>query len=299
MPRQSNGTDVQPANTSAVSSTTISSSAFNTLITDIYTEITNSLDRGGRSAMTANLPMGGNKITGGADPTVATDFATKNYTDTLTASFFSTGDVKFTIKTAADTGWVLFDDGTIGSATSGATSYANVLAQPLFNLIFNNISDTWAPILTSGGGATTRAAQTNAATAWAANCRISLPKALGRALAVAGSGSGLTARSVGQALGEETHLLAASEIPAIVASNPSTVNGTFTSTQTNVAQGAVNQAVQSGVGGTGFSGSPTSTAITGVTTHAIGGIVTQSTNTGGQAHNTMQPTLFLNSMIKL
>src|SRR5258708_7301291 len=114
LPRQSNGNYIAPANTAAVSGQTISSTAFNTLETDIGTEITNSVDRGGRSAMQANLPMGANKITGMADPTVATDAATKNYIDTLIASFFSTGDAKLTFKTAADTGWVLANDGTIG-----------------------------------------------------------------------------------------------------------------------------------------------------------------------------------------
>lgn len=79
MPRQANGTYQQPANTSAVSNATIGSSANNTLITDIGTELTNSLDRAGRSSMTAALPMGGNKITGMADPVATTDAATKNY----------------------------------------------------------------------------------------------------------------------------------------------------------------------------------------------------------------------------
>lgn len=83
MARQANGTYIQPANTAAVSGQTISSTAFNTLITDVGTEITNSLDRQGRSAMQAALPMGNNKITGLATPTAATDAATKAYVDTV------------------------------------------------------------------------------------------------------------------------------------------------------------------------------------------------------------------------
>ncbi|MET3225716.1 hypothetical protein ABIE85_001457 [Bradyrhizobium diazoefficiens] len=158
--------------------------------------------------------MGANKITGMADPTVSTDAATKNYVDTTTAAFFSTGDVKLTLKTAADSGWVLFDDGTFGSASSGSSSRANADTQALFTLFFNNFTDANAPLLTSGGGATTRAGQVSAANAWAANCRMSLPKTLGRALGIAGSGSGLTSRALGVAVGEETHLLATSEIPA-------------------------------------------------------------------------------------
>jgi hypothetical protein len=64
MPRNSSGVYSAPANTAAVSGQTISSTAYNTLETDIGTELTNSLDRGGRSAMTAALPMGNQKITG-------------------------------------------------------------------------------------------------------------------------------------------------------------------------------------------------------------------------------------------
>src|SRR5258708_1944894 len=168
LPRQSNGNYIAPANTAAVSGQTISSTAFNTLETDIGTEITNSVDRGGRSAMTAALPMGGQKIIGMADPTVATDATTKAYVDALIAALYSTGDIKLTLKTAPDSGWLMFDDGTFGSATSGSSNSNSAANQALFTLLFNNIADAWAPILTSGGGATTRAAQTNAASAWAA-----------------------------------------------------------------------------------------------------------------------------------
>ena len=75
MPRQANGLDLQPANTAAVSGQTVSSTAFNTLVTDVYNEITNSVDRLGRSAMQANLPMGGFVITGAGTPVNPTDAA--------------------------------------------------------------------------------------------------------------------------------------------------------------------------------------------------------------------------------
>jgi hypothetical protein len=295
VPRQSTGADIQPANTAAVSSTQISSTAFNTLVTDIYTEITNSLDRGGRSAMTAPLPMGGNKITGMADPTVATDASTKNYVDTRTAAFFSTGDVKFSIKSAADPGWVACNDGTIGNTGSGGTTLADPSTQALFTLVFNNITDTWAPILTSGGGATTRAAQTNAATAWAANCAISLPKALGRALAIAGGGSALTLRALGQNLGEETHLLSASEIPSITSSG--NVSIAVTSNSAIYPSGQVTTS-NPGTGGPQLypAGGLTGQSIA---SSGVNNISVTSNNTGGAGHNNMQPSIFLNAMMKL
>ena len=125
---------------------------------------------------------------------------------------FTTGDVKLSYKTTADAGFIPMNDGTVGSATSGST-YANPNAQPLFSLMFNNIVDTWAPLFTSGGASTNRAAfGNNPTTAWAANARLTLPKALGRALAGAGAGAGLTARALGSIFGEETHTMTLAEL---------------------------------------------------------------------------------------
>lgn len=254
--------------------------------------------------MTAALPMGSQKITGMADPTLSTDGATKNYVDTITAAFFSTGDVKLTLKTSADSGWVLFDDGTIGSATSGATSYANALAQPLFNLFFTNMTDANAPILTSGGGATTRAAQVSAANAWAANCRISLPKTLGRALAVGGSGSGLSARALGQTVGEENHALVVAEIPPVTSSSGSAVavSPTGNNNPAGVPPGSAITNLQVSNSGVGSNWVPTvGSAVWGSILNYItnAAVSVTSSSTSGTAHNTMQPTVFLNCMIKL
>jgi microcystin-dependent protein len=299
MPRQANGTYVQPANTAAVSGQPISSTAFNTLETDIGTEITNSLDRLGRSAMQAPLPMGGNKITGMADPTVSTDAVTKNYADTQVATFFSTGDVKLTLKTAADTGWLLFDDGTFGSASSGGSNRANNDTQALFTLLYNApFTDANVPILTSGGGATTRVAQGSASAAWAANCRMSLPKTLGRALAVAGSGAGLTSYIMGQTTGENTHTLALTEIPAGIQSVNVAGFGVTVTSNAVIATGATGENTGGGQFGfnipSGFNQQVTSSG--GV---AAGNVFSSSDNTGGGAHNNMQPTTFLNAMVKL
>lgn len=303
MARQSNGNYLQPANTAAISSQSISSTAFNALITDIGTEITNSVDRGGRSAMTAALPMGGQKITGMADPAASTDGATKNYVDTTTAAFFSTGDVKLTIKTVADAGWVLltspsFGNGTIGSSGSGANLRANADTQALFNLVFNNYSDANAPLLTSGGAATTRAAQTNAATAWAANCRIQIGFFAGRALGIAGNPPDLPSnRNLGDHPGEETHTLTLTEIPTgITSSGTNTIN--VNSSQFTGVGGSI---FSSNAGsGTGFSfylpGGAALNVLPSTGNNAIG---VASNNTSGGAHNNMQPTSFINAMIKL
>lgn len=82
MSRQANGTYVAPANTAAVSGGVISSTAYNTLQSDVGNELTNSLDRQGRGAMLADLDAGGNRVKNVATPAISTDAATKGYIDT-------------------------------------------------------------------------------------------------------------------------------------------------------------------------------------------------------------------------
>lgn len=198
--------------------------------------------------------------------TNSTQLATTAYADAAVAAQGGVPSctIVFTILTSSPTGWLIFADQTIGDASSGAT-YANVAALAVFTALFNNASDANCPILTSSGAATTRVAQTNAATAWANHCRMTMPATLGRALAVAGSGAGLTTRAMAQAVGEETHVLTVPEIPAhhhsYIGPGSSTPNTTGSSSNTS-------------------------------------NIDTDDTG-GGLAHNNMQPTTFLNAMVKL
>ena len=179
-------------------------------------------------------------------------------------SAFSTGDVKLTFKVAADAGWVMMNDGTIGSASSGATTRANADCQNLITLLWNDVSNGYCPV--SGGRGASAAAD------WAANKTIQLPLALGRALAVAGAGSGLTSYALGQTTGENTHTLTQAEMPGHSHSvgNQSSLT-VDTGAWCGITQGT---AAASGGGSTGSAGS-------------------------GGAHNNMQPTSFLNVMIKL
>jgi microcystin-dependent protein len=205
-----------------------------------------------------------------------------------------TGDVKPTLKTVADPGWLMFNDSTFGSAGSGAAS-ASAANQSLFLLLFANISDTAAPLLTSGGAGTTRAAQGTAAQAWAANCRMTLPLTLGRALAVAGTGGGLTARALGATFGEETHLLATTELPAHSHANTLTDPGHSHSTSTPIPGGGSTFDTwnTSTVGTNATAGAPnTSGNTTGITINNVNA-------GGGGAHNNIQPSTYMNMMVKL
>lgn len=94
---------------------------------------------------------------------------------------FRTGDAKLTYDDTADPGWIRANDTTIGNASSGATGRANADTEALFTLLWNKIANQWAPV-SSGRGA-------SAAADYAANKTLALSKSLGRALAVAGTGS--------------------------------------------------------------------------------------------------------------
>ena len=203
----------------------------------------------------------------GADGTVLTADSTATEGMSWQASGFTTGDVKLTLKTAADTGWVLMDDKTIGDASSAATGRANADTEALFTLLWNNTADADCAVSTGRGA--------SAAADFAAHKTIVLPKTLGRALAVYGSGSGLTTRALAAATGAETHQIAQNELPNV------TVNyDKPNATSNTVGQGTGN--IDNA--GTGF----TSTA-----TSSINGGVAQQNMT------IVQPTVFLNVMIKL
>ena len=197
-----------------------------------------------------------------------------------------TGTVWLTIASSPPSGWLMFDDGTFGSASSGSSNSNSVANQALFNILFAApFTDATAPMLTSTGSATTRAAQGTAAAAWAANCRMSLPKTLGRALAIAGSGSGLTARTMGQTVGTETDTLATANLP------PYTPAGSVTSTVNQSVTGNSNQLAGNG----SFSSAFINSAIVPTVTSTFTGTAQGGTST---PFSNMQPTSFLNAFVK-
>ncbi len=175
---------------------------------------------------------------------------------------FSTGDVKFTYKTVADPTWIIINDGSIGASGSGATTRANNDTKALFKLIHENIPDAWAPV--SGGRGTSE-------DDFLASKTLTLPKALGRAFAVAGTGASLSARELGEFLGEEEHELTVAELAEHTHPAPGSL--TF---GTDVTGGA----------GVYLSADLTNNGTSGDTGE-------------GEGHNTMQPTTFINAMIKL
>lgn len=178
---------------------------------------------------------------------------------------FTTGDVKLTYKTTADSGYVMADDGSIGNASSGASNRANADTEDLYTLFWDNMTDSECPV-SSGRGA-------NAAADFAANKTLTIPLTLGRALAIAGTGSGLTARTLGDTVGEEDHTPTEAETAAHTHTER---KSSTTATTPGSYMRSTNDPVSEG-------NSSTNTASTGSST----------------AFNVMQPTSFINIMVKL
>lgn len=298
---------------------TVTASGHNQNFTDIANELTNSVAADGQTTMTGPLKaasgsvsapgvafgsdtdtgmyrIGANNLGISAGGTKIIDVASTGATVTGTldatavkiggGNVWSTGDVKLTLKTSADTGWVMMNDGTIGNASSSATTRANADTETLFILLWTNCSDSYCAV--SGGRGASAAAD------YAANKTIALSKVLGRALAIAGSGSGLTARTLGQTVGAETATIAQANLPNVTLTTNITDSRTWyidsaqapSSINTGGAGGAVNY----------FRHNPPNTY-----SISVSGSISASTPLGGSgtALSIVDPTTFLNAMIKL
>lgn len=160
------------------------------------------------------------------------------------------------------TGWVMASGLTIGDASSSATGRANADVANLFTLLYNSLSDTYAPV---SGGRTG-----NAAADFAAHKTITLPDCRGRV--VAGYLAASAFSVLGLTLGEETHTLSTSEL----AQHTHGVPDLSLATNMETTGGA--------------------TAATGYTT--VGGTTTANEG-GGSPHNNIQPSIVSNKIIKL
>lgn len=195
------------------------------------------------------------------------DFDTYDQINSITQTP-RTGDIKPSFLGSSPQGWIALNDGSIGSVASAATTRANIDTFFLFKTIWDAVSNTYAPTQDNTGTPVARGA--SAVADFAADRRIVLPRSLGRVLGGAGAGSGLTARSDGEWLGAETHLIDANELPAHTHAAPP---GNFIT------------GVVGGIFGVGALGSLA--AATGVNT------------TLANPMTIMQPTLFANMFIKL
>lgn len=94
-----------------------------------------------------------------------------------------TGDIRTGMNNFSPYGWVPMNDGTIGDASSNATTRANIDTFPLFNLIWTMMqgaNEIYAPMYTSAGALVS---YNTAILDFAAHRQISLTKSLGNVLA--------------------------------------------------------------------------------------------------------------------
>ena len=102
MSRNGTGTYTLPAGNPVVTGTTISSTWANTSLSDIATALTQSLAKDGQTVPTANIPLGGFKITGLGAPTVAGDALA--YGSSLGAVTATTGTFSGNVQMASANG---------------------------------------------------------------------------------------------------------------------------------------------------------------------------------------------------
>lgn len=189
-----------------------------------------------------------------------------------------TGSVFDYVGTTAPTGYVLLSGRTIGSGSSGATERANSDTQTLFELLWNSMTNTEAPV--SGGRGASAAAD------FSANKTITLPDARGRVIAgkdnmggttasrLTSGGSGITGTTLGTSGGVQTHTLTAGE--SGLPSHSHSINGSvYTAGGSTIVGGGGTEAFTGGVIGNAGPSSASS------------------------AHQNTQPTLVLNKIIKL
>lgn len=252
------------------------------------------------------LPRAGGAMTGplalAGPPVESLDAATKQYVDNnIGSSSWGTGDVRLTYRQTAQAGWILLDDGSIGDNASGATTRANNDTLALFRLMYS--LPIGLVIQTDAGVATARGASADAD--FAAHRRLVLPRVLGRALAVAGLGAGLTSRQLAAVVGAEAHQLGLGEIPAH--SHTGGGGGYTASVNRNAAHAHAYRRPYAGgsADGGGYSWW-LATLIDDATSytntdheHYYSFSFTTSSVGSSLPHNNMQPTAFMNAELKL
>lgn len=208
----------------------------------------------------------------------AVDFLTYDQIDTIINSP-RTGDFRLSLNDFFPWGWVPTNDGTIGNASSNATTRANIDTWQLYYLIWTAVGITYAPMFESNGTPVTPTYGTSAISDWNLNRQLSLTKQLGRVLASVGRASGgSTTFVLGQTAGGEGVDLVQANLPTGVIQGQL---GVVSSPPFTTGSNTLESNEPTGSGGTMSNAS-------------------FNLNTGAQAAvATYQPTTFVNVFLKL
>lgn len=195
---------------------------------------------------------------------------------------FTTGDTKFSVNPTPAAGWIAYQGTPVMGKTGSGGTYAGPQYQALYELIYNNINDTFAPV--SGGRSG------NPTTDFNAGKTITLPWFSGRAIIGAGGGGTLTTRILGNYAGFETHTLTQAQHAsyALVFTQP-----TF-STDAQKSSATVNTLYGGGASGP-------SNFVIGMGASTVSRTTDVAANSGGsnQPHPIMQPYIPLWVHVKL
>jgi hypothetical protein len=108
MPRNSSGTATRvspPGAGGYISGDVISPAQVNGELNDVYIELTNSIDKAGRTTPTANLKMGGKRHTGCGNAVDTTDYCTLGQAQTLVAGIIPSGTKMPFYQASPPAGW--------------------------------------------------------------------------------------------------------------------------------------------------------------------------------------------------
>lgn len=210
------------------------------------------------------------------DPIINSEVATKNYVD----SRHVVGDIKYSVHSTNHLGWLICD----GSSIS-RSDYAE-----LFNIIGTSFGSD-------------------------SSTTFNIPNCKGKVLGAIGTGIGLTARSIGDLVGEETHTMTLNELVTHSHTGTTVTSGSHTHGITDPGHAHLQHTINDDFNNSGGVGNTTpsfasdsagymtwdniESSTTGITINNSGiHSHTFTTNTSGnsQAFNVMQPTIFLGNV---
>ena len=252
-----------------------------------------------------------------ASDDVASSESLKAYIDSQIAlKGFQTGDIVAAGSNSTRTGFVRLNGLTIGNASSGATERANADTEALFAFLWDNYSDTNAPV-SSGRGA-------SASADYAANKTITLPDARNRSLAfidgmgnsntsrITNADSGVDGTDIGASGGVDSQDLTKAQLPADPVTGTNAASSISGSAQVDAATitasifsdgagGAGDEIIyNNSAGGAGFNSVSIQMPAQSVNTSGLTAAAQAFTGGAmgsGEDHNNLQPTLIIGSAL--